>query len=76
MKFRFVCQVFYGIGFYGGTGPPVNDSYDNAGYGTGGISWLTQTSFNQTNLLEDNPPFNSYRGMKNIKIRRRIWFSI
>jgi hypothetical protein len=26
--------------------------------------------------LEDNPPFNSYRGMKNIKIRRRIWFSI
>ncbi|CAF4706187.1 unnamed protein product, partial [Rotaria magnacalcarata] len=25
-------QVFYGLGFYGGTGPHVNDSYDNAGY--------------------------------------------
>ncbi len=56
--------MFFGLGFYGGTGPEVNETYDNAGYGLGGISWLTQTSINQTNLFDNNPPKNSYRGMQ------------
>lgn len=54
----FHLKVFYGTGFYGGTGSHVNDSYDNAGYGLGGISWLTHTSVNQTNLFENNAPSN------------------
>jgi hypothetical protein len=40
----------------------VNETYENAGYGTGGISWLTHTSFNQTNLLENNAPMNPFIG--------------
>ncbi|CAF3799049.1 unnamed protein product [Rotaria sp. Silwood1] len=68
-------QVFYGLGFYGGTGPHVNESYDNAGYGLGGISWLTHTSLNQTNLLENNipikPPFmNNYNQQQNFFSRQ------
>ncbi|CAF4181530.1 unnamed protein product [Rotaria sp. Silwood2] len=63
-------QVFFGLGFYGGTGPHVNESYDNAGYGLGGISWLTHTSLNQTNLFENSmlprPPIvNNYNQKQN-----------
>ncbi|CAF2156365.1 unnamed protein product, partial [Rotaria magnacalcarata] len=63
-------QVFYGLGFYGGTGPHVNDSYDNAGYGQGGISWLTHTSLNRTNFLDNDlapkPNFgNNYNQQQN-----------
>ncbi|CAF4526966.1 unnamed protein product, partial [Rotaria magnacalcarata] len=62
--------VFYGLGFYGGTGPHVNDSYDNAGYGQGGISWLTHTSLNRTNFLDNDlapkPNFgNNYNQQQN-----------
>ncbi|CAF1492495.1 unnamed protein product, partial [Adineta steineri] len=53
-------QVFYGYGFYGGTGPQVNETFDNAGYGSGGISWLTHTSLNQTNVFENNIPMNPF----------------
>lgn len=59
----FCFEVFYGLGFYGGTGPHVNESYDNAGYGQGGISWLTHTSFNQTNLFDANVPHNPSQGI-------------
>ncbi|CAF3692677.1 unnamed protein product [Rotaria sordida] len=58
-------QVFYGVGFYGGTGPHTNDTHENAGYGTGGISWLTHTSFNQTNLFENNVPLKSPHNINN-----------
>ncbi|CAF0877364.1 unnamed protein product [Adineta ricciae] len=53
-------QVYYGVGFYGGTGPQINETFDNAGYGAGGISWLTHTSFNQTNRFENNIPMNPF----------------
>ncbi|CAF3466569.1 unnamed protein product [Rotaria socialis] len=63
-------QVFYGLGFYGGIGAHVNDSYDNAGYGQGGISWLTHTSLNRTNFLDNDlalkPNFgNNYNQKQN-----------
>jgi hypothetical protein len=53
------------LGFHGGPGPYVNETVDNAGYGSGGISWLTHTSFNQSNLFDNNAPVNPYPGRKN-----------
>lgn len=53
-------QVFYGIGFYGGNGPELNETTDNSGYGSGGISWLQHTSFNQTNLFDSSAQMNPY----------------
>ena len=60
----FFVKVFYGLGFYGGIGPHVNDSYDNAGYGQGGISWLTHTSLNRTNLFDNDIAPNPNFGIK------------
>lgn len=51
-------QVYYGLGFDAGNDPHVNDTFENAGYGSGGISWLTHKSFNQTNLFS-NPKHTS-----------------
>jgi hypothetical protein len=62
-------QVFYSVGFYGGIGPQVNETFDNAGYGSGGISWLTHTSFNQTNLFGNPVPLNPNLSIKKLKDR-------
>ncbi len=65
---NFNSKVFYGLGFYGGAGPEDNETYDNAGYGSGGISWLTQTSLNQTTSYENNAPWNPNLRIKSEKI--------
>ncbi|CAF4251500.1 unnamed protein product, partial [Rotaria sordida] len=33
--------VFFGLGFYGRTGPYINVSFDNTGYNSVGIPWLS-----------------------------------
>lgn len=63
-------QLFYGVGFYGGNGPEVNETYDNAGYGSGGISWLQHTAFNQTNLIENFQQLNPYLSKR--ELNRKI----
>lgn len=50
----------------------MNDSYDNAGYGTGGISWLTHTSLNRTNAFGNDLPLNPYLGMKTIQKKNSV----
>lgn len=68
-RWFFFVKVFVGLGFHGGLGPQVNETYDNAGYGVGGISWLTHTSINRTNLFDNNQRRNSYpRKRKNENI--------
>lgn len=71
MKNNFSCfaKVFVGIGFYGGLGPQVNETYENAGYGAGGISWLGQTQLNRTNTLEINQRRNSYSNWNSLQGR-------
>ena len=61
-----IVKVFVGLGFYGGVGPEDNDTSYNAGYGSGGISWLTQTSINQSSLYENNAPWNPTLRMKQL----------
>ncbi|CAF0830929.1 unnamed protein product [Didymodactylos carnosus] len=49
-------QVFYGTGFYGGSGPHL-DNKTNVGYASRGISWLTHSAFNQSNYKNNNPNY-------------------
>ncbi|CAF0817027.1 unnamed protein product [Adineta steineri] len=58
-------QVFYGLGFYGGTGPYINVSYDNSGYSSSGIPWSAQTSLNLTNRFDNSVPLSPYLGNTN-----------
>ncbi|CAM2714920.1 unnamed protein product [Rotaria socialis] len=51
-------QVFYGIGFYGGTGPYINVSYDNTGYNTGGVPWLPRPT--HAAKFDNLTPLNPY----------------
>ncbi|CAF1590334.1 unnamed protein product, partial [Adineta ricciae] len=53
-------QVFYGVGFYGGTGPYINVSYDNTGYGQGGGPGSPGAAINITNTFQSSLPLNPY----------------
>ncbi|UJR14861.1 hypothetical protein I4U23_001846 [Adineta vaga] len=53
-------QVFYGVGFYGGTGPYINVSFDNTGYGQNGMSWSGSSALNITNTFQNSVPLNPY----------------
>ncbi|CAF4320664.1 unnamed protein product, partial [Rotaria sordida] len=51
--------VFYGFGFYGGTGPYINANYDNTGYNSVGLPCLPQTP-NTTKMFQNIAPLNPY----------------
>jgi hypothetical protein len=55
-------QVFYGLGFYGGTGPYINVSFNNPGYGPGAFPWASQTAVNLTGFA-NAVPLNPYLGI-------------
>jgi hypothetical protein len=55
-----IFELYYGLGFYGGNGPLMNQTSENVGYGQDGVSWLTHKSFNQTNVFDNNLASHSY----------------
>ena len=57
-------QLFYGVGFYGGTGPYINIGNGNTGISPNGIPWPAQTSLNVTNTFDTAVPLNPYLGMR------------
>jgi hypothetical protein len=63
--------LYYGFGFYGGTGPYININYDNSGPASnpGGIPWSAQTSLNITSAFDNAVPLNPYLGMRKNKFR-------